>query len=54
MICISHSPDECPDVRQWVYLPDAGSGLPARFGKFREPLSSDPTQWDQIWDLDIL
>jgi ABC-type molybdenum transport system ATPase subunit/photorepair protein PhrA len=52
LICISHIREECPDcVRQWLCLPDANTGSPARFGRLRGPLATDQDQWNYIWGV---
>ena len=50
LICISHVQEEVPDVvREWMCLPEAGNGKPARFGRLNEPLQGDESRWKQIW-----
>ena len=50
LICVSHIKEEVPGiVRDWVCLPDASTGEPARFGKFTRPLDVDHDQWKTIW-----
>jgi ABC-type molybdenum transport system ATPase subunit/photorepair protein PhrA len=52
LICISHVKEEVPDcVREWMCLPEANSGLPARFGRLDGPLRLDSKRWDEIWGL---
>ena len=52
LICVSHVKEEVPGiVRDWLCLPEAGSGSPARFGKFQTRLDTDESQWNQIWDM---
>lgn len=52
LICISHIKEEVPDaVREWVCLPEASSGLPARFGRLDGPLRTDARRWSAIWGL---
>ncbi|TLD24317.1 hypothetical protein PspLS_06788 [Pyricularia sp. CBS 133598] len=51
-ICISHVKEEVPDfVREWLCLPEATSGLPARFGRLSGPLRLDGKRWDHIWGM---
>ncbi|KAI1403555.1 P-loop containing nucleoside triphosphate hydrolase protein [Hypoxylon fuscum] len=53
LICISHIREEIPDcVREWICLPEANSGEPARFGVSKEPLGSDEKSWRQIWGME--
>lgn len=52
LICISHIREEVPDaVREWLCLPEANSGSPARFGRLDGPLRIDARRWDEIWDV---
>ena len=52
LICISHVKEECPDcVREWLCLPEANTGLPARMGRLHGPLSADEAQWKEIWGM---
>ncbi|TLD08587.1 uncharacterized protein PgNI_06743 [Pyricularia grisea] len=53
-ICISHVKEEVPDfVREWLCLPEATSGLPARFGRLDGPLRLDGKRWDDIWGMGL-
>ena len=53
LICISHVREEIPDcVREWVCLPEANSGLPARFGVAAAPLATDEQSWNEIWGME--
>lgn len=50
LICIAHIKEEVPDcVREWVCLPEANTGEPARFGRLEGPLGHDEKRWDDIW-----
>ncbi|KAK3391137.1 P-loop containing nucleoside triphosphate hydrolase protein [Podospora didyma] len=50
LICISHVKEEVPDcVREWICLPEANTGLPARLGKLDGPLRTDSKRWRAIW-----
>lgn len=52
LICISHIKEEVPDtVREWLCLPEANSGTPARFGRLDGPLKTDNNRWDEIWGV---
>ena len=52
VICISHVKDEVPDcVREWLCLPEANTGLPARFGRLDGPLRTSPKRWTEIWGV---
>ncbi|KAK8867363.1 P-loop containing nucleoside triphosphate hydrolase protein [Apiospora arundinis] len=52
LICISHVREEIPDcVREWVCLPEANTGLPARFGRSRGSLGRDERGWMEIWGM---
>ena len=51
LICVSHIKEEVPGmVRQWMSLPEAGTGNAARFGRFPGPLEGFESGWDEIWD----
>lgn len=50
LICIAHIKEEVPDcVREWVCLPEANTGQPARFGRLDGPLREDERRWKEIW-----
>ncbi|KAH7328283.1 P-loop containing nucleoside triphosphate hydrolase protein [Stachybotrys elegans] len=50
LICIAHVKEEVPDcVREWVCLPEANTGLPARFGRLDGPLREDEGRWRAVW-----
>lgn len=50
LICISHIKEEVPDcVREWLCLPEANTGMPARSGRLDGPLGKDRRRWDAIW-----
>jgi ABC-type molybdenum transport system ATPase subunit/photorepair protein PhrA len=50
LICISHVKEEVPDcVREWLCLPEANTGKPARFGRLDGPLGKDRRRWAEIW-----
>ncbi|KAF6819207.1 ABC transporter [Colletotrichum plurivorum] len=52
LICISHIREEVPDcVREWICLPEANEGLPARFGRFDGPLRTDEKRWGALWGV---
>jgi ABC-type molybdenum transport system ATPase subunit/photorepair protein PhrA len=52
LICISHIKEEVPDcVREWLCLPDASSGQPARSGRLGGPLRKDGRRWAEIWGI---
>ncbi|KAK1598169.1 ABC transporter [Colletotrichum navitas] len=52
LICISHLKEEVPDcVREWICLPEANEGLPARFGRFNGPLRTDEKGWRALWGV---
>jgi ABC-type molybdenum transport system ATPase subunit/photorepair protein PhrA len=52
LICISHIKEEVPDcVREWLCLPEANTGKPARFGRLDGPLRTDSRRWAEIWGL---
>ncbi|KAM3442213.1 hypothetical protein MY4824_001225 [Beauveria thailandica] len=50
LICIAHVKEEVPDcVREWICLPEANTGLPARFGRLDGPLRDNESRWRSIW-----
>ncbi|KAI1322302.1 ABC transporter [Xylariaceae sp. FL0255] len=52
LICISHVREEIPDcIREWICLPEAHSGQPARFGVADAPLGRDEKSWKEIWGM---
>ncbi|KAI0173316.1 P-loop containing nucleoside triphosphate hydrolase protein [Hypoxylon sp. FL1284] len=52
LICISHIREEIPDcIKEWICLPEANSGQPARFGVSQAPLGRDEESWRQIWGM---
>ncbi|KAI1413771.1 P-loop containing nucleoside triphosphate hydrolase protein [Hypoxylon sp. FL1857] len=52
LICISHIREEIPDcIREWICLPEANSGEPARFGVSEAPLGRNEKSWRQIWGM---
>ncbi|KAI3329258.1 ABC transporter [Xylariaceae sp. AK1471] len=52
LVCISHVREEIPDcIREWICLPEANSGKPARFGVADAPLGRDEKSWREIWGM---
>ena len=52
LICISHIKEEVPGmVRQWMSLPEAGTGNATRFGTFPGPLEGYESGWDEVWGV---
>lgn len=50
LICIAHIKEEVPDcVREWMCLPEANTGKPARFGRLDGPLRKDEERWNEVW-----
>ncbi|ODA77692.1 hypothetical protein RJ55_06294 [Drechmeria coniospora] len=50
LICIAHVKEEVPDcVREWVCLPEANTGRPARFGRLEGPLREGERRWSDVW-----
>lgn len=50
LVCISHVKEEVPDcVREWICLPEANTGAPARVGTLDGPLGRDGRRWGEIW-----
>ena len=52
LMCVSHIQEEVPGVvRQWMSLPEAGTGNAARFGRFPGPLEGHKDSWDEVWGV---
>ncbi|KAG9228768.1 P-loop containing nucleoside triphosphate hydrolase protein [Amylocarpus encephaloides] len=52
LICISHVREEIPgSVREWICLPEANTGMPARVGTLDGPIEGNPKRWDEIWGM---
>ena len=52
LICVSHIKEEVPGlVRQWLSLPEAGTGNAVRFGRFPGPLEGYKSGWDEVWGV---
>jgi len=52
LICISHVREEIPgSIREWICLPEANTGKPARFGRLDGPIEGDYKRWDEIWGM---
>ncbi|KAI9821897.1 MAG: hypothetical protein M1827_002479 [Pycnora praestabilis] len=52
LICVSHVQEEVSGlVREWVCLPEANEGKPARFGRLNGPLEGDYSRWYDIWGM---
>jgi ABC-type molybdenum transport system ATPase subunit/photorepair protein PhrA len=52
LLCISHVREEIPgSVREWICLPEANTGQPARFGKLDGPIEGDYRRWNEIWGM---
>lgn len=53
LLCISHVKEEIPgSVREWICLPEANTGKPARFGRFDGPLDGNSKRWNEIWGIE--
>lgn len=56
LLVVSHVPEEIPGiVREWVCLPEPGTGEPARFGRLDVPLEGpekDHAAWRSIWGVE--
>ena len=53
LLCISHVREEIPgSIREWICLPEANTGLPARFGRLDGPIEGDYRRWNEIWGMD--
>lgn len=52
LLCISHVREEIPgSIREWICLPEANTGQPARFGRLDGPIEGDYRRWDEIWGM---
>lgn len=52
LLCISHVREEVPScVREWICLPEANEGKPARFGRLEGPMDADLGKWNDIWGM---
>ena len=52
LICISHVREEIPgSIREWICLPEANTGEPARFGRLDGPIEGDYKRWNEIWGM---
>ncbi|XMA10551.1 hypothetical protein WAI453_003342 [Rhynchosporium graminicola] len=52
LLCISHVREEIPgSVREWICLPEANTGKPARFGRLDGPIEGDYKRWNEIWGM---
>jgi ABC-type molybdenum transport system ATPase subunit/photorepair protein PhrA len=52
LLCISHVREEVPGcVREWICLPEANEGRPARFGRLEGSIEADWGRWNDIWGM---
>lgn len=52
LLCISHVREEIPgSIREWICLPEANTGQPARFGRLDGPIEGDYRRWGEIWGM---
>lgn len=52
LLCISHVREEIPgSIREWICLPEANTGQPARFGRLDGPIEGDYRRWNEIWGM---
>jgi len=52
LICISHVREEIPgSIREWICLPEANTGKPARFGRLDGPIEGNYARWNEIWGM---
>ncbi|KAF1347131.1 ABC transporter [Delphinella strobiligena] len=53
LLVIGHSREDVPGcIRQWICLPEAGEGRPARWGSLDGPLELNPKAWADIWGIE--
>jgi hypothetical protein len=44
--------EEIPgSIREWICLPEANTGLEARFGRLDGPIEGDYRRWNEIWGM---
>lgn len=52
LLCISHVKEEIPgSIREWICLPEANTGIPARFGRLDGPIDGSYERWSEIWGM---
>jgi ABC-type molybdenum transport system ATPase subunit/photorepair protein PhrA len=52
LLCISHVREEIPgSIREWICLPEANTGEPARFGRLDGPIEGNYRRWNEIWGM---
>lgn len=52
LLCISHVREEIPgSIREWICLPEANTGEPARFGRLDGPIQGNYRRWNEIWGM---
>ena len=52
LLCISHVREEIPgSVREWICLPEANTGKPARFGRLEGSIEGEWKGWNDIWGM---
>ncbi|PBP20610.1 ABC transporter [Diplocarpon rosae] len=52
LLCVSHVREEIPgSIREWICLPEANTGKPARFGRLDGPIEGDYRRWSEIWGV---
>ncbi|KAE8443496.1 hypothetical protein EG329_001808 [Mollisiaceae sp. DMI_Dod_QoI] len=52
LLCISHVREEIPgSIREWICLPEANSGEPARFGRLDGSIEGNYRRWNEIWGM---
>ncbi|PSS16566.1 hypothetical protein M430DRAFT_35311 [Amorphotheca resinae ATCC 22711] len=52
LLCISHIREEIPgSIREWICLPEANTGQPARFGRLDGPIEGNYRRWNEIWGM---
>ncbi|EKG20974.1 ABC transporter-like protein, partial [Macrophomina phaseolina MS6] len=51
LVVVAHTRDEVPGcVREYITLPESGTGQPPRVGRLDGPISVDWRRWGDIWD----
>lgn len=55
LVVVSHQRDEVPNcVRDYLTLPEPGSGNPPRIGRLAGPPGADWRRWGEIWGVGLL
>ncbi|KAK3062628.1 hypothetical protein LTS18_003669, partial [Coniosporium uncinatum] len=54
LIVVSHRKEEVPGcVREWICLPEPGTGEPPRVGRLEGPVTLGKERWGTIWGMNV-